>query len=823
MSRSKQQVNIARESMINKNSFSLCKPALLWLVVIVLSVTTGAGSAYASAPAPTAGEIVKSAQDYLNGTDNDFPDKLISISRLDDNDMWWAGGDIELDDDMIEGLMDRMGTPPPIDDMGTPPIYEELKGKLVALRSNDGIGNTLAHKIISDGRSDILGYLLSIEGVGVLETKNQNGQLPLSTLSANDKFQVLVRLRRDVHDDEELSRGVSAYVKAHELAPLKRQVSDLIKEIDSLILNFPKEIENWFSDKSRDLRGKREALGGIIELCPSVFEGQKLENFPDFFEVFNQTPEDRAILRGYRTGEGKSLLQYCAEMFLNRERDLWDVKPGIQTILRAYILDGASITNRDWDITEFAPFLLDLILETFGPENAKQFLLNYRNKKGENLAQMCAEKGDLSCVIQMRQMIDDDQEFKELLALTQPGTESADVLLLRTKEGRQFLIGGDPQYSVKADSKGITPLMRDALELSTQEFQRLLEDLRGNGVSVDMNQRDSFGNTVRSLQELKQEFDYNYFLPLLNISFKNLPFKESIWNDIVNFPYRERHIGSREFIYEALGVVSAQPETPLHRAFLQKDEKGQKREANALWRSLLKTYDDLVDEELAPERSYIEDLRLDARFDPILTEEIEGFDKRLSFIKEQRKLPLAARFLAAMRPFDFSEPSPVIDDSAIKVLTGNSTFGINFSRKVTAPEAKIVVDRIRHIAGAVNRHLAEWLDENRYRLGVDLKSALTDSLRVQMRNTFFQDYPFEIDAGNRDRLFAHRMNCAVVALESLWMDYNLPWNFNIGSRVDKFDFIDEQLQTYAPRGMKVNSKARFERLQGLYPDAFSGS
>lgn len=779
--------------MMNKNSFSLCKPALLWLLVIALIVTTGVGSTYASAPAPTAGEIVKSAQDYLNGRGHDFPDKLISISRLDD--------------------------------MGPPPIYDELKGKFIALRSNDGTANTLAHKIISDGRSDILGYLLSIEGIRVLETKNQNGRLPLSTLSADGKFQALFNLREYVSQDEGLSRGLSAYIKAHELAPLKRQVSDLVKEIDSLILNFPNELENWFSDKSRDLRGKREAIVGIIWLCPSALEGQKLENFSEFFEAFNQTPEDRAILRGYRTGEGKSLLQYCAEMFLNRERDLWDVKPGIQTILGAYTLDGTSITNRDWDITEFYPFLLDLILETFGSENAKQFLLSYLNKKGENLAQMCAKKGDLSYVTQMRRMIDDDQQFKELLALTQPGTESAGVLLMKTKEGRQFLIEGleEPQYSVKADSNGVTPLMRDALEKYPEEFRQFLTYLRGRGVSVDMNQRDSFGNTVQSLQGLKQEYEYHCFLPLLKASFEKRPFKESIWNDIVNFPYRERHIGSREFIYEALGVVSAQPETPLHRAFLQKDVKGQKREANALWRSLLKTYDDLVDEELAPERSYIEGLRLDARFDPSLTEEIEGFDKRLSFIKEQRKLPLSARFLAAMRPFDFSEPSPVIDDSAIKVLTGNSAFGINFSRKVTAPEAKIVVDRIRHIAGAVNRHLAEWLDENRYRPGVDLKIALTDSLRVQMRNTFFQDYPFEIDAGNRDRLFAHRMNCAVVALESLWMDYNFPWNFNIGSRVDKFDFIDEQLQTYAPRGMKVNSKARFERLQGLYPDAFSGS
>jgi hypothetical protein len=121
--------------MINKNSFSLYKSALLWLVVIVLSVTTGAGSVYASAPAPTVGDILKSAENYLKGTGYDFPGKLSAA--------FWLEADKK------------------------PALYQELKGKLIALRSQDGTSNTLAHKIVSDiaqgveglGR-DILRYFL---------------------------------------------------------------------------------------------------------------------------------------------------------------------------------------------------------------------------------------------------------------------------------------------------------------------------------------------------------------------------------------------------------------------------------------------------------------------------------------------------------------------------------------------------------------------------------------------------------------------------------------------------------------------------------------
>jgi hypothetical protein len=254
-------------------------------------------------------------------------------------------------------------------------------------------------------------------------------------------------------------------------------------------------------------------------------------------------------------------------------------------------------------------------------------------------------------------------------------------------------------------------------------------------------------------------------------------------------------------------VVSAQPQTPLHHAFFQRENvKDKRKKANALWKSLVKTYDDLVDDELEKKRPEIEKWRKNPRH---WKWDVEKFDSKQTRAKEERELPLAARSLM------ISRECYVVSDSdlASKVLSGNSTFGLNFSRKATTLEAKIIVDSLRQIAYGLS-------DKLQWRRGGDSEESVNKVLGKQIRSRFFQEYPLLIDEKKKSKLLTHQMNCAVVALESLWTDYKVADTLSI-SGVDKFDFIDEQLQDMAPAGKMVNSRTRFERLNALYPEAFS--
>ncbi|MBY0461696.1 MAG: hypothetical protein K2Q34_00745, partial [Alphaproteobacteria bacterium] len=572
-----------------------------------------------------------------------------------------------------------------------------------------------------------------------------------------------------------------------------------------------------FLEIAKEVEKKTKQLSAIIHLYPSILKGQTLEKFEDFFERINDIPEIREILRNYRTPKGQNLLEYYKEKILT---DKNTARKPFRDVIESYLKDGILITGQDLDITVLDNDFYLALSAPFFWMKFKQFLLEYRNKKNEDLIQIITRGSEsrVESIVQkivellksIQRSIDDDRQFlQKLLAKAAPETKPADVMLMETEIGRSFLTKLDPQYYVKADSYGITPLMRDALEMNSQKFQKLLSFLREKGVTVQEDQKDLFGNTIASLRKLKE--DQEALAPEKLLA-QNLPFKNSIWNDIRSFPYRQ--IESGDYLCYALRVVSVQNQTSLHNAFFQRQSPYTKEEweqVNGLWRGLFKAYDDLVDDQLEKERPEIEELRKNTKYS---SWKVEEFDDKQSRAKEEKELPLAARYLKIKT--SPSSRSFIDNNSVSKVLAGNSTFGINFSRKATNPEAKIIVKKLRLITRNLNLYLQSmmWKDDP----GSSLKTALSKKIS----SLFFQDYPFEIAEENKPKLLAHQRNLAIVTLEFLLNSKAEVTNaFGIKNDNQKFEFIDQELQSKVPVGVKVNSRARFERLNALYPEAFS--
>jgi hypothetical protein len=482
-------------SMIRK-SFSLNKSAFLWLAFFVWNITSIVGGAYAAVDESTVNTLMRSAQEYLDGkAGNQFLKELRGL--------FWKREFAHKDEAEIEELK------------------QSLKGKLIVLKSNDGTGDTLVHKLIKDliknGPTGILGHnisggytceglygLIVIEGIEALDVKNARSETPsLQGFPLDVKLKFLKSLK------EKFPMEFFSYFETHQLSSLRLEVAALAESIDALKRTHPDEIKNRRSVEAREVESKTRQLSAIIRIYPIILVGHKLENFEDFFGEFSDIPEIRPMLRNYRTSGGKSLLEYYAERFLIDGRDI--SKP-FQGVITSYLKDDIPITGELLDITVSGEDFYTLISSCYGdmdPEKFKQFLLGYRNKKNENFVQVIARGDGLlveNTLKVIQRKINDDLQFRRLLTEAEPGTKSADVMLMGTKEGRKFLTEFDPQYSVKADSYGITPVMRDALEMESKDFAPHLASLRDKGVFVDETQEDSFGNTIQLLQDFNNQY-----------------------------------------------------------------------------------------------------------------------------------------------------------------------------------------------------------------------------------------------------------------------------------------------------------------------------
>ena len=168
---------------------------------------------------------------------------------------------------------------------------------------------------------------------------------------------------------------------------------------------------------------------------------------------------------------------------------------------------------------------------------------------------------------QLREKIDDDKEFLKLLYDAAPGAEAAVRMIEKRGWGQDFLENVDPSGLVKVGPFGVTPLMRRALRASPYAFSEDLADLKRRGVhGVDA--KDAFGNTAQSINELVASMGYVDIRHLLQVSMERRPFQSSLWNEIVNFPYRESPVSSYEFLDEALRIVFNQHQTNTARCIL---------------------------------------------------------------------------------------------------------------------------------------------------------------------------------------------------------------------------------------------------------------
>jgi hypothetical protein len=775
---------------------------------------------------------------------------------------------------------------------------EAFKRKLLSITYNGGVN--LGHKIIKklmDNNHNFkdLYNLARVTGPDILRKKGDYGDTPLEIgIRRPEKF--LLMINGDPRDPD--------YQKFHELTDpvikpfVKNDIEPALKDIvrtliDSLkqlkpLADEEKERGNSLGKNNGEYLLQLRSLETIIREAPSAFKGQRLEILLETlgysFSAFIDTPEGRELLRTYRMGN-ENLIDYYLESIRNHERLLAfrleasnTRRPSlfvnhhqevnfsiseefIRTVMSAYLMDNKPIESKDWDIPKLDDNVKHVIFSAITDDaQRKDFLLNYRNRKGQNFAELAAMTDERYFLENVYHAIDDGNAFADLLK--SPDSKGKTVLeTIVKKSWFEFLEQTDLNlFVIPFDGYNVTPLMVRALrskyDWDTERFENFLERLNQAGVNVD--QRDFFGNDARNIKNGVRD-SYDMEITLMSRGFQLKPLTTNIWTEILDFPYYLSN-ESREFVSIALSTVARQDYSDVQQAFLQMTVNQEKETANKIWRSFFNTYDHLVDEE-AKMRGYDQD---------------ERFSRDISV---ERNSPSSIRFL-------MTASEHLSDEAASNVIAGASSFGVNFNRTATPWEAEIIVRNIHRISERATQQFEEELRSDQEQMSQEIISELlrrdlglniavenldrdkelviqkirekeedqttdNDTLIGQYFNAHQQDmetialdigpqsllpkarymidkirmslikeYPTEINAEQRTRLLNHQLKCTVVALYSLARDNEwIRRNVFVAHDDDGiFDFIDQELNTKFTAIPPVNSKVLFDEVMDLLPD-----
>ena len=302
----------------------------------------------------------------------------------------------------------------------------------------------------------LVGSALAHYGNEHIECRQQERGKALICFAFKEKIPLFEDLIKS--EDSGFSTSVYAYIQANEFDVLKADADTLIREIKVLESEFP----DGSSPERVQVEVKKRDLSAIVHLCPFVLEGQKLEEFQEYFINLGRFPKGIELLRDYRVDGTESLLEYYAR---KRKTDPWKATESLKAILKVYFENNIPILSSDWNIIELDYDLRQFIFTYVSSvKAAKDFLLRYRNSRGENFTQliMSADNFDESSLSKLREKIEDDKEFLKLLNDAAPGAEAAVRMIEKQGWGQDFLENIDPSKLVKVGPFGVTPLMRRA-------------------------------------------------------------------------------------------------------------------------------------------------------------------------------------------------------------------------------------------------------------------------------------------------------------------------------------------------------------------------
>ncbi|MBY0280673.1 MAG: hypothetical protein K2W94_00745 [Alphaproteobacteria bacterium] len=679
----------------------------------------------------------------------------------------------------------------------------------------------MPHEFVKAKKYEGLKSLIQVTGPEILLLPDTRGIMPLSEEESLASLDVILR-KIGLSDDNIVAKQLKATFLEEKLKLLKAKAAVLIEDMNKAKVTIEflekKGLDSLNSDETdqwdsatRTVHAKERELRTIIESSPLALQGQKLEEFSEYFQSLTATPEGRRLLRDYRLPDGSSLVSFYAKK--TYEASSYEVRyrfePLFYVVIETYLADNIPFTKDVLDVHDLT--ILNTIINLAERKSAPQILREYRNSKGYNLAQLAIILNDedhskQKSLHQLRNLIRDNAEFLDLLREASPGTETAESMIMLERWGTDLLKELDPSVWVKPGRFKVTPLMKRASEARDQkDFNKLLAEVKAKGIT-NFNQVDEFGNSFESIKTLYATIDpYQDSQVVLFVeSLKNRPL-QGLWADLSHLPYRDRSDFDPSLV---LRLVHSQQQTSSHLAFLQEkvDHVQYQADPNELWKSLFK----MVDEEEECRLGKFGRELAKRRHEGYLDKSAESdFKKWEEDILARKKIPTAMRSLEWIASYQDSSSTAVSN-----MLAKGGTFGFNFSGKLSPRAGNLLFKGCVSLGDKVLNEVAKVsgkLEESEIVQGIQI-----------VKDRLFQCLDSPLDIANAERLLRHQVSCAVITLHTYFgmLGYGREYYSRAfkGSKSDIFEMIDNELQGRLPNGQAINSKARFQKLYDRYDD-----
>lgn len=624
--------------------------------------------------------------------------------------------------------------------------------------------------------------------------------------------------------------GMPAEISQIDIKTIEQEAKRLEKEYFSALAKF-EEFRGCYGSLPIQVEymSKRRLFLAHLKKYPNKLHLFQLENFTDLYDAVRfinlydesslfDSSDCTEILREYRFSDPKiSLVQFYADRVCKLPKDCsWHEKSAAMETFCSFLFHMWDPLLTPKELNLIAPIEFWIFSNLTQPLDVL-FYSAYRNQLGENILHLIPTK-----------------QFDNFSDRVEADIMLGKLLVTSDKYGTLPLY----RYISNPLSPALTRILTDLIEpysitwatrlaLTRDDFYQILEDL--NKLGVTFGKEDIFGNTEEIIYEANRD---NNLPSLLIRAYVSLGLNDTLWKDIkgkgvpyintlkeIKNPKGPKMLAS-EFADAALLVVQNQPQTQLHRAFLQQDTSnpGLRAESKRLWKSFFETYNSMPKE---PDKD------------------------------TEPSLPLSGRVLNAV----CSERLLDLQETKANIISGASNFGIKF-RKATPEEAKVMVNGIYHVVSAsfdncllnaigkrfrlnyptdsiarkceaVATHLREteklkdcnlqqvirYLSNHGY---MDFQSEIDTAFEQEVkviRHMFFKPYQESLDKDKKSRLLRHQLKCTVIALAQ-FSEARYLANGVSKAAIDQdkvFRYIDETLRGDMPAG--VSARALYQNVK----------
>ena len=686
-----------------------------------------------------------------------------------------------------------------------------MKGKILAIKN--AAGNNLAHAILKGDTLFIEPYnLFEVCGIDVFKAKNHQGLTPLQANLGKLSELLDSRHRDGDYHVATLQDALKPLVRVMLPELMDRYIR--LQSTTASVRN-PHEIQ-------QNLKDTASALGVSVKLSDALsLRSIQLERIdhPQFYVEMANSPEGRKILRDYRV-QGKTALY---NNFSEHDQITSQLLP-------IYYEAGVAVPS---------PREVDVKLGANVGNPSAEFFKAYKNSQGQNMAFLIVRNYMVSDDI-LKDMNDRGIDVKAMLREKDKSGHDALADITRTINYVDALIDIYPTFLTTPCFKdGTTPLMVLALfdserggYLSIPQYSSIRTKLLARGIKID--QKDVVGNTAESIALAKTQYLQStkhpalYFTPGFFYSvLSKQPLESNLWQTVINHPYSRMlgKISATAFIDGSLNAVLNMTHSPVRSAFLQQNSvefASQAQAVNQLWGTFFSTYDELERKELYIDPAFADETKLSH---PIRVLKIASYFRPISEIDEEP----APQIIQAMQTLQSN------------ILVTGGTFGMNFNRTANEQEAKIILDRLKHLGESIlNRKMQKMKEDSTLSPLIKTLQNLNGTQRleeiskfIKARNPSFMEHittenvekigreyiarPFILEAASEivQHLFRaqstltreqqlkledHQTNCAVMALVPVFFD---------GKAKIYFDEIDQVLAS-RPLMKYKGAKQRFD-------------